>query len=228
MYIIHGDNLPESRNSYLKLIAKLKSNGYVPQHVAGEKISAKDLESQLLTSGLFENNALVIENLLSRKRSKEKEKCLSIIANYKGSKPIVTWDKKSLTNTILKKFTSQKPQVKEYKIPLTIFKFINVISPQSKKTSLTLLHRALKNSSDTFIFAMLARQVAQLLVAKSSPKDLQGAPWQKSQLQKLAGNWTLTQLTRTHSKLLNIDEAIKTGKTKLDLAAHLDLLILKL
>lgn len=226
--IIHGDNHAESRNYLNEIVTKYRAKGHDTQHINGEKVTKNDLESSLLTSNLFTQELVVIENLLSRIKSKEKDRCLAYITKYTGNKPVVLWEKKELTKAALKKLNNLKPTIKLYKLPVAAFKFLSTLSPHSKQSSLELLHNSLGNSSDTFIFAMLIRQLNNLIVAKSSPRSLSGAPWQQSQLKKQAVHWELQQLLDLHTTLLSIDLAIKTGKTELPLSSHLDTIIMSL
>ena len=76
-------------------------------------------------------------------------------------------------------------------------------------------------------FAMLARQIRLLLSVKDGvvPKL---APFAVAKLQKQARAFTLDQLLRTHTTLVDIDRQQKTSTTQLSLHAQLDLLMAEL
>lgn len=228
MHIIHGEDHHTSRNNLRDIIEDFKKKNIEPHYINGESITRKDLETILKTETLFAQEVLILENLLSRIRSKEKTKCIELLKSYRGNKNIVLWERKEITKKPLEDLSILKPKIKKHKSPMIIFKFTGEISPSNKNASIKLFHEALTTASDTFIFAMLIRQISNLITAKSSPKLLKGAPWQRSQLHKQAERWTLEHLLNIHSRLLDIDYKIKTGRSQLDLIGQLDLLLLEL
>ncbi len=226
--IFHGDDQAQSRQNLHQAIAKLKQAQVQIKWLAGDKLSPADLEIELRTQNLFQTEALVIENLLSRPRSKIKQKCLNLLISYQGSKLIFFWDKKALTPTILKSLQPLKPQVKLFKLPTFLFKFLDNFKPGNSKILLTLFHQTLKLTNEQVVFVMLTKRLSQLIQAKTQPQLLKGAPWQKKQLLNQVQTWQLNQLIKLHHQLFKIDYLIKTGQTKLNLVDQLDLLILEL
>jgi len=228
MLVIHGEYQHDSRNYLRSEITSLEKNGYQAKTLNGETISFINLESEILTQNLFSKDALIIENLLSRALSKEKTKCINFIRQHEETKPIILWEKKLLTKTAIQKASTKNTRVKQCKSPLQIFNFVSHLSPRNKKQSLNLLHQSLKHSSSTFIFIMLAKQISNLIIIKTSPNNINLATWQKSKLLSLAKNWSLIHLKKIHSQLLLADYSIKSGQSSLDLTSHLELLIIDL
>lgn len=228
MIIIHGDNHVASRQQLGEYSNTLKNNGLERINLRGDKLTFLELEEALLVENLFTREFIVIENLLFRQKSKTKDKLIKLINEYKGTKELILWEKKSISKTELKKLGSNKPKISEHKLPFEIFKFTTSLTPKNKAKSINLYHQALKTSSDVFIFSMLARQISNLIVAKTSPSSITGAPWQKVQLIKQSSDWELEELKSFHSQLLATDFNIKTGKTSIDLATQLDLMIIEL
>lgn len=226
--IIHGNHHRESRSALRELIDLAKENGKQVTELDGEKLTRPDLESALLAENLFEQRIIVIENLLSRIKSKAKENCIETLVEYSGNKHVILWERKAAGKTLTKKFTKHNPQEKSFNIPLTIFSFIASLKPGNASISLNKFHQSLESASNTFIFAMLAKQIAKLIIAKSSPQSLPGQSWQNNKIIDQAKSWSLKQLKDAHSDLLNIDEGIKTGTTKLNLTEQLDLFLLEL
>ncbi|MFZ2200104.1 MAG: hypothetical protein WAV40_04950 [Microgenomates group bacterium] len=222
IYIFHGDGTGASRKLLQEAIAKDKAAGHEIRTVEGDKLAPRDLESALSTASLFSVESLVIENLLSRLRSKDKEACLDLLASYNGDKNIYLWDKKEVTPANLKKFT--KAKISNSKSPTALFTFLESIAPGNLQISLSLLHEVVRESEDIIVFTMLARQISYLNMMKSgtNPKF---APWQMGKLRAQANLWSDKQLELFISRLTEIDFSIKAGRSKLSYTDHLDILL---
>lgn len=222
IYIFHGDSSSTSRKLLHSALSIEKSRGHEIRVIEGDKLSPSDLESSLSTTSLFSVEALQIENLLSRLKSKDKEKCLNLIANYSGYKNIYLWDKKEVTPANLKKFPSAK--VSLFKSPTSLFNLLDSLVPNNAQAILTHLHLVVKETEDIVVFTMIARQISYLIMMKSatSPKF---APWQMGKLRLQASKWDQTLLEQFIKELTNIDYKIKTGRSKLTYTDHLDILI---
>lgn len=224
--VFHGDNTVASRALLQQAISHDKDRGYDINQLDGTKLLAKDLSSALGTANLFATESLVIENLLSRLRSKEKDACLSLIAAYSSDKNLLLWDKKTVTKAVLTKLGSSA-KVSESKAPQILFTFLDSIIPGNTKRSLSLLHELARSTDDILIFTMLSRQIANLLIVDSGT-DLKFAPWQIGKLKSQAKAWRATELVKFHDELIKIDELIKTGSTKQSYLDHLDILLINL
>ena len=228
LFIFHGDHHLQSRQALYRQLDKLKQQGHQHHWLIGDKLTPAQLEVSLRSQNLFLEEDLVIENLLSRPTSKDKQACLNLIDQYQGSKHIFLWEKKLISATTLKRLNNQHPQIQQFKIPLLIFKFLDLISPQTKTQSLQQLHQLSLQESPNFIFAMIVRRLGQLIIAHSNPEQLQGKPWQTQKLIRQARTWTLPQLLKFHYQLVQLDLQLKTSQTPLDLIDQLDLLLLEL
>jgi len=226
LLVFHGDNTALSRSLLQKALELDRSAGREIRQLDGTKLLAKDLSSILSTSSLFSQESLVIENLLSRLRSKEKDLCLSLIASYSGPKNLILWDKKGITKAVLAKL-GKDAKLSESKSPQLLFTFLETIVPGGAKRALTLLHELALSTEDILIFTMLSRHVGNLILADSG-SNLKFAPWQIGKLKSQAKTWTEAQLTAFHDTLISIDQQIKTGATKLSYLDHLDILLVNL
>ena len=226
LLVFHGDSNKDSRNLLQQNVQKDKEVGREINFLDGEKLPPRDLESTLGTANLFAPETLVIEGLLGRLRSKDKDACIELLAHYTGDKNIFLWEKKSITKLALGKL-GKNVKVSESKAPTALFTFCESIEPGNVKQALTLLHEAARSTEDIVIATMLARQVSYLIMMQSgtSPKF---APWQMGKLRAQASKWSEKQLTELMSRLLAIDEAIKTGQTKLSYLEHLDMELISL
>lgn len=222
LYIFHGEGIGTSRKLLREAIDKDKLAGHEIRTLEGDKLVARDLESTLATESLFSTETLVIENLLSRLRSKEKDACIDLLSHYAGSKNIFLWDKKEITKPNLSKLATAK--VTSSKAPTALFTFLESIEPGNATKSLGLFHKVVKETEDIIAFTMLARQISYLIIMKSAtaPKF---APWQMGKLRAQASLWQNHELEHFLSELLKIDLSIKSGTTKMSYTDHLDLLL---
>ncbi len=222
IYIFHGEGTALSRKLLLEATAKDKSLGHEIRTLEGDKLAPRDLESILSTSSLFSTESLVIENLLGRLRSKDKDACIDLIAKYNGDKNIYLWDKKEITKPNLTKLSAAK--VSHSKMPTSLFSLLESLEPGNLKNAHTLMQAVFRETEDIVVFTMIARQISYLIMIKTgtSPKF---APWQIGKLKSQASKWDEKDLELWISELLKIDFAIKSGKTKLSYSDHLDLLL---
>ena len=175
---------------------------------------------------MFDNQKpIVIENLLSLPRSKDKQVLIDIVLNN-NDKDVYLWDKKTITPAVKKQFSNAK--IQEFKAPKLVFKLLDLLKPKNPSNFLVLLHQTLGTEPTELVFYFLHRRVSQLIVALDSPRELKGAPWQVGKLKSQAKQFNLKQLLRLHQDLVKIDFKIKSGKAVLPLASQLDLLFLNL
>lgn len=224
--ILHGDNVVISRQ---KLTEQIKANQAKEIiRLDGKKLDQTQLIQALESQSLFGDEKLVvIENLLTRQRSKEKDQLIAIIADPSQQTPVILWEPKEATKPNLNKLKNFQATL--FKTPASIFKFLDSFRPGSAKLLLNLVHNQLKTETPELIFYMLSRRVSDLIIA-NDPKSiplLKGAPWQKTRLISQAKAFTQDQLLALHRQLLKIDESIKTGTNILPLASQLDLMLAK-
>jgi DNA polymerase III delta subunit len=221
--LFHGDGTATSRKLLQDAINLEKGVGNDIRIIEGDKLAPRDLESVLGTSNLFGNETLVIEGLMGRLRSKDKDACIELLSKYSGSKNLLLWDKKALTKIATSKL-GKNVKSTESKAPTALFNFMESIYPGNAEQALSLLHEVVAGTEDIIAFTMLARQISYLIMIKSgtNPKF---SPWQMGKLRAQASKWDGKQLEIFLADLLKIDFAIKTGATKLSYTDHLDLLL---
>jgi hypothetical protein len=221
-YIFHGDDQVGSRKHLNILTAQLKEKGILIQSLAGKKITPAELEIAVATSNLFQKEAVLVEYLFSRPRSKDQKTCLAYLAGYQGDKDLILWDKKELTKTQLKLFP--KAIIKLSKTPVLLWRLIDSFLPDSRDSFLTLMHETAQESDEGFIFIMLARRVSDLIIAKSGDTSKLQA-WTRSRIIGQAQTWDEATLIEIHSELTKHDHALKTGGSKLSYLESLDMII---
>ncbi|MEI6690776.1 MAG: hypothetical protein WCL07_03445 [bacterium] len=226
IHILHGDNIVTSRNKRQSLLQEYRNKGYEPRFIEGDKTTHAELESIITTVNMFEPDVILIDNLLGRLKSKEKDACLQVFSKSSLDKPIIMWDKRELTATMLKPIPNAKVEI--FKESHSLFPFVDSLIPDNSAKSIVLLHSALKQNDIFLVFGMIVRRITDLIIAQDDPSLLTGSPWGVKQTINQSKSWTLPQLLLLHQQLLDIDLAVKTGNTKLDLTSQLDLLLLQL
>ena len=220
--IFHGEHTSASRHALNQALKAEQTRPLTPERsdggrgrevvrLDGGKITETDLRQALESQSLFGQEKLVVVDKLPLK-------LLDILSQHQGA-PVLIWHDKPLTPTQLKKLPNFKAQI--FKIPAAIFNFLDTLN-------MTTFHQALKQDSVEQIFYMLHRRISQLIQAQDTPADLKLADWQKSRLINQSKRFTLEQLLKLHTQLLEIDATIKTGKNFLPLDRTLELLLLKL
>lgn len=211
--IFHGDNYVLSRQALNQSLTQ------TPERFAAKGLTEETLTQALESNSMFKDNKIfVIENLLTLPRSKNKEQLIKIVLNNADSE-IYLWEKKLLTPAVKKQFA--KATVKEFKLPASLFNFLDTLTLKN-------FHQALMNNPAELIFYLLHRRISQLIQALDDPGSLKGAPWQLGKLKMQAKKYSLDQLLNFHQKLLTLDEQAKTSQNILSLAGCLDLLLLEL
>lgn len=223
--IFHGDYIQGARLALQKEVARLRTSGSEITYLEGASLTPKELETHLLSETLFNPLCLVIEGLLSRPRSKEKLVLIASLTQAKADKNILLFDNKLLTKPTLDLLKGAK--VGQFKTPAIIFTFLESITPGSYARSGKLYEETLRTSEAGFIFIMLTRHLANLLIAKSGDTS-KLIPFMRAKLAAQAKAWSESSLVEFHHKLFEIDLAVKTGKTKLSYREHLDLLLTSL
>ena len=224
--VLHGENQKESRSNYIGARLKEKKLGNSIYELDGTKISLAELESVLKTQNLFGGSALFIENLLSRPLSLEKKKLLSLLKDYPGPKNIYLWEKKAVTKTAVKSLGDGVGDLNS-RLPQEIFIFLDSLRYTNKKSALIALNKLEGKVEEGFLFIMLSRHLASLLVAQSGDTS-KLSPWSKTKLINQAKDWPTDILILLIRRLLDVDLAIKSGQTKLGYLDHIDLLLASL
>ena len=229
--VLHGDNTLASRNVLNNLIDQAKSklsSSLELLRLDGTKLQPEELIQTLESNALFAvNRLIIIENLFSQIKSKNKNQLIEYFSSQEFSeKSVVLWERKSITPANLKKLTKLNAQIQLFKTPPIIFKFLDSFKPNNQKIVLSFYHQCLKDSPAEMIFYMLHRRISQLIQAKDEKHKLKAAPWQINRLKSQAKNFDLNQLLKIHSQLLKIDYQIKKGKNITPLSTQLDFFLM--
>lgn len=223
MILFHGEHTVTSRQALVKTLDKLRETHEIFRVEAGTLTRAK-LEDLLGTQSLFgSKQALVIEGLHSLPHSKKRNELISLLAES-SYEPLLLWEQKKLTKTQVKKLAPTKEEY--FPLSKALFAWLESIGtnmPTTKQRALLL--QALDQDDEYFCMIMLARQIRLLLLIKSGGK-IPGPGFMQNKLISQAKFWSIDQLKKLHTTILEHDVAFKTGKSKISWKVILDLAII--
>lgn len=229
--VLHGENQVESRKKLAFLASQARKKGLEVERLDGKVVGKGDLLMAARSQSLLSDDRLVIvENFFSGNN-----KAAGVVQELAkaGGAQFLFWEKTTLSPSTVKSLLGIV-QVEEFKIPKSIFKFLDSLAPRNTKMMLGLLHdikesrHGRKESEGDFVLSMLGRQVRLLIWAKLSPETLTLADWQRKRFISQAQKFTADQLFTFHARLLELDRMNKRSQLPEDLSASLDLLVVGL
>lgn len=221
--LIHGDDISKSRTDFLKRKEAFSDLSILN----GNELDITTLTQHLSNGGFFaENNILFIENLFQKRKDEEAEIFATLLNAYADAQDIFLWEGKEIGKKLSTSLGKHTPVL--FKVPQTLFSFLDAIKPGNTKLLLTLYHQALQGSEPEMIFFMLVRQFRLLLAIKIDAEideTKRMAPWQKGKLIKQAGGFSENQLLTLYEKLYVIECGMKTGGNVLSLSDTIDIFL---
>ncbi len=224
--VIHGEDVAASRK-YLSECKKVSQNHAL---FSGERLTLTDLTQAASSGGLFaEEQHIVIENLLTRKKSQELDAIIAYIKNDKET-TYTLWEPKALNKTQLGSLTTAT--IKNFPIPQILFSFLDALKPHNGTQLVKLFHEMLQNTEVEMIFFMLIRQFRILLTIQNATSTIEEvkrlSPWQKEKLLKQSQQFSESELKTTYRKLFEIDLGNKTGTLMQPLPMAIDIFLLEI
>lgn len=132
LFIFHGDNTSVSFTAAQNFLHGLCAKSPTAEVIRldGEKISKTDLIEAVEAPSIFSESRIVyIENLLSRRKSKEKDELLTYLAESVARSSIIDWESKTATPATLRKISGKNTRVQEFKLTKSLFKFLDAFRP---------------------------------------------------------------------------------------------------
>lgn len=227
--LIHGDDIAASRNFLINLKEKYKD---IPI-LDGMSVSITDLTQILEGGGLFNEEKIVfIENFFTKKKTtSEYKSILNFLKSISSSADVIVWEAKLIENSVINQLKGSTVRV--FKLPQSLFAFLDGIKPGNGKQLVQQFHDALVNSNEDAIFYMLIRQFRFLLafnekfnleLTLEEVKRMQD--WQKTKIQRQAKLFSSVKLIQTYRNLLAVEKAYKTGGLPSSLSNSIDILLL--
>lgn len=220
--IICGQNTIEAYNFFLEKKKDFFNKNYEILEIDFSTI--EDLirwQSENLS--LFATKKVFFIRNLNKKINKKNEKNLMLINQIATDKNINVFDfEEGIEKRSLK--IQKNILIKEFKIPVSIFNFLDSIYPGNLKTVIKTLNLLTKTASSELIFFMLVKRIRQLLMIKFNNKidDLQ--IWQLKKLTFQAKRWSKENLLKFYQSLFQLELRIKTSNNPFDLTKSLEIL----
>jgi len=219
--IIHGDNSTASINFLKSTLGGFSQKGILISRISKE--SPLSLMEALSAGDLFNAEAAFV----LEEPTKLSDKDIDWIYRSAGKLPgnLLIYNDSQLPLAFVKKLSSVS-ETKEFKLPRSLFVFLDSFLPGGAGRCVNLLHDLLKKEAPEFIFAVFCKQVRDLYWAKVAPETLAYPSWRVSRLARQADYFSEAKLKKALSSLARIDFSTKTSSQ--ELVSSLDLLIVSL
>ncbi len=236
--IIHGTDTASSRKYFLTLKEK-KTN---PVIVDGRSVDITDLVQIFEGGELFTTSKdFLIEELFGKKsriagssatgKKNEIKSIVAFLEEQSVENNVVLWEEGELSKATLNSF--KDPVVQLFRLPQTLFTFLENIRPGNGQKLVALFNEAIKTADSEMIYFMMVRQIRLLLALVDQTGDTidevrKMAPWQKSRLQTQADYFEIDELKSFYKKLFEVEVAMKTGNLSSSFASTIDFLLLEI
>lgn len=226
--LLHGDDIEASRTELNRLKGAQKNREI--RQLDGKGLDKTALTQALSSQSLFGGEAfIIIENLFAKigKKTKLIEELCEILVDSAKNADIVLWEEKEVGVTVTKNL-GNSVQVRVFKIPTILFKFLDAIKPCNSKILLTLYQELVLTQAPESVFTMIVRRFRQLIQCRDNviPSGLQG--WQADRLTSQAKYFTIDILLVMYKRLLNIEYSLKSGATPFSLSQLTEQLLVDL
>ena len=224
--IIHGSDTALSR----KYFFDQKDKSIESNLIDGQKVDITELTQIFEGGGLFtEQKSFFIEQFVGkRKKSAELSGIINLINEHSDENNIFIWEGKELTPASLKQFKNATSKV--FKLPQTLFLFLDSIKPGNGKTLIKLFHQTIEITDAEMVFFMLIRQMRLMLFVKDPGNDpideIKRMTWQMGKLRSQVAGFDKEKLIKIYSRLFEIEKGLKTGSLSINLVQTIDLLLL--
>lgn len=226
--VIHGDDIASSRIFFQRVKEKTPDR----RTIAGSSVDMTQLAQLFDSENLFASSQTIfIEELLTKKKqSGDFEALLAFLNKHSYDNTIYLWEGKEVAKTILNKLKNVASH--PYKLPQSLFQFLDSISPKNKQQALQLFHKTIVTAEQEVVFFMLIRHVRLMLALCDKEAQIDEvkrmASWQKSKIKKQAATFSKTGLGNALQQLHKIDYDHKTGATPMSLSASIDIFLMSL
>lgn len=222
-YVLHGDNHVQSRKILNEIIDDARRKGVEISKLEWKTGSEKEFSSLSVSQGLFSTDHLVVVENFFRGNKKAND----ILEKVNKNTSYVFWEDSTLSPSVLKKLPRDFI-VQDFKLPVSMFKFLEAFYPGNSKTALRLLCDSAKNEGGEILLYLLGKQIRSLIWVKEDEGSFKGPDWQKKKLMSLTNKFTLKQLYEIHTKLFEIDRRNKTSQLPETLIGSLEILTLSI
>ena len=220
--IICGENTIEAYNFFLE-----KKKEFIDKKYEVLEIDSSAIEElirwQSENLSLFATKKVFFTRNLNKKINKTNKKTLMLIDRVVNDKKINIFDfEEGVEKRNLK--VQKNVLIKEFKLPISIFNFLDNLYPGNLATVIKNLNLLSKTIASELIFFMLTKRIRQLLMIKLNHK-LDGLQlWQLKKLNYQAKLWSKQTLIKFYQSLFQLEIKVKTSSNPFDLKKSLELL----
>ena len=219
--IVSGEDVDSSRNYFIDLKKHYTEKGFLVKN-----ISIGDIPQIRLWMGeatdLFGTAQIFVGEHFNKKinlRNKQLQTDLDYISKEK-SIYLLIWEDVPKREVKLGKIA----QVKDFPLKDSIFKLLEAFYPSNRTPFLHSLDATSEFIEESFIFAMFARHIRNLILAKSGGLPKKMPSWQAAKLVKQAQYWREEALLKIYEAILRLDIASKTSTNPFSLKQSIDIL----
>jgi hypothetical protein len=226
--IIHGSDTALSRKYFFDQKDKIKDADLIN----GQKITLTDLIQLFEGGSLFaEPKNFFFEELIGKKKkSSELDQMIKVINKNSVDNNIYLWEGKELTPANIKQFENAVSKI--FKLPQTLFVFLDSIAPSNGRELVKLFHKTIESTDTEMVFFMIVRQIRLMLYVKEPGErpieEIARMSWQMQKLRSQAAKFDTKKLLLLYQKLFEIEKGLKTGTLPIDLVQAIDLCLLSI
>jgi len=221
--IICGQNTESAYQYFLEEKTRFKKLGYETIEIDLSQIE-EIISWQKDNLSLFAQKKVFLTRNFNKKINKKSEKTKKILKKIIEDKELILIDWEEDLEKRDLKIDNPKIEVKEFKLPTSIFNLLDNLYPQDFDSVIKSFILLTKKNSPTLVFYMINKRVRQLLMIKFNQgiKDLPS--WQLKKLTYQASFWPKEKLIKFYQSLFQLEKKIKTSTTPFDLKKSLELL----
>lgn len=218
IYIFYGENFSQSRIDYINTKNKFINQDCLPVELSQDNIN--DLDKWLYQAqGLFNKKIFFYSENIFNNKSNHKE--LLIFDNKKGI-DLIDWGQYQYLISIKKIFKNLK--LNESKIPISIFKFLDLIYPDNLNDVLNIHNQISQNIDSYFIYYMVSKHIKELLLTDSDSFKKTVPSWKYYKLINQSKLFKNDTLKKFYFSLCKLEQQIKSGSIYYNQKQALDIL----
>lgn len=227
IYLVHGQ---DQTSSYLRVREIVKNFPRTSKTYYSREATEDELYMAIFGQNLLEEKTVIIvENFLKDKKLNLDD---GFFKRIPKEKTVIFWEQSEVTSSMQKKLQTLA-KIENFKLPATIFRFLDSLAPGSKKP-LVLLSRLEAEKEEAMLWH-LANRVFLLILARfglnisevSRINDRVILDWQWNLIVEQSRLFKLRSLLDFFGGILKADLIVKSGNTELDQITLSSLLILK-
>jgi len=217
--LLHGEYYLGAYKRLTKFVKVAKERSWGIENISNKGVL--NLKELLVSQNLFEEERLFVIDGLANLSKSDYQWIKNNADNIEGNLVIVNTSK--LSKNQINKFPKNILKIEEFKLPKTIFNFLDSLDPNKKRQIILDIENLINYYPIEFIFSMTAKHICDLYKAKIGC-SFKYPSWRVSNLKKQSNRFSESQLKLLISELAMAD--IKAKTSRMSLKESLDLIML--